>query len=248
MPGPKNKSTNSKAEAAMEKKALAEKKKEKERAAEEEKKTAAEWSVGSNARAAGRAAVDAEKQAEKFRQEMEKKKALAEDEAATAGVPKPKKKGKKKGDDVSALLMAGLSSKEAKQKKGPVVAKKDPAVEEAKAKAKEEAERKARAKGIVMNHQDDLMVENVNRRNDEEESATGIDGAISLLSVTGGGGAGKPESKNLKALYAAFEEKTIAQLKTEQPGLKLSQYKDRCFALWSKSPENPKNQLGGAQK
>lgn len=189
-------------------------------------------------RAAGRAAAEAEKHAEKMRREMDKKQALEEDEAMNAGVPKPKKKGKK-GDDVSALLMAGLNSKEAKKK--PAATKKpDPTADAVRAKAKEAkelAERKARAKGIVL-EQDHLLVENTNRQVEDEESATGIDGALSMLGVSGSRG----DSKRQKVLYAAFEEKTIAQLKEEQPGLKLSQYKDKCFALWAKSPENPKNQ------
>lgn len=189
-------------------------------------------------RAAARAVADADKHAEKMRREMEKKKALEEDEASNAGVPKPKKKGKK-GDDVSTLLMAGLNSKEAK-KKTISNKKPDPAAEAARAKAKkakEDAEQKARAKGIVMD-QDHLLVENMNRQAEDEENATGIDGALSMLGVSQ-----KVESKNLKVLYNAFEQKTIAQLREEQPGLKLSQYKDKCFALWAKSPENPKNQV-----
>ena len=47
---------------------------------------------------------------------------------------------------------------------------------------------------------------------------------------------------NLKAAHAAFEEREIARLKDENPGLKLSQYKERAFKAWEKSPENPANQ------
>jgi len=45
----------------------------------------------------------------------------------------------------------------------------------------------------------------------------------------------------MKALYSAFEERELARLKVDQPGLKLSQYKERIFALWQKSNENPQN-------
>jgi hypothetical protein len=31
-------------------------------------------------------------------------------------------------------------------------------------------------------------------------------------------------------------------MKEDLPGLKLSQYKDRIFEAWKKSPENPANQ------
>jgi hypothetical protein len=40
----------------------------------------------------------------------------------------------------------------------------------------------------------------------------------------------------------AFEERMIPQLKEEYPGMKLSQYKERCFEAWKRSPENPMNQ------
>jgi hypothetical protein len=46
----------------------------------------------------------------------------------------------------------------------------------------------------------------------------------------------------MKALYAAFEERELARLKVDQPGLKLSQYKERVFAAWQKSPDNPNNE------
>ena len=39
-----------------------------------------------------------------------------------------------------------------------------------------------------------------------------------------------------------FEEREIARLKDENPGLKLSQLKERAFNAWQKSPDNPKNQ------
>ena len=44
-----------------------------------------------------------------------------------------------------------------------------------------------------------------------------------------------------------YEEREIARLKDENPGLKLSQLKERAFASWQKSPENPKNQEGAVE-
>ena len=32
-------------------------------------------------------------------------------------------------------------------------------------------------------------------------------------------------------------------MKSDHPGLKLSQYKERIFELWKLAPENPKNQI-----
>ena len=34
----------------------------------------------------------------------------------------------------------------------------------------------------------------------------------------------------------------MPQVKEDYPGLKLSQYKEKIFQLWKKSPENPANQ------
>jgi hypothetical protein len=35
----------------------------------------------------------------------------------------------------------------------------------------------------------------------------------------------------------------MAEVKADYPGLRLTQYKEKIFALWKKSPENPENQL-----
>ena len=46
-----------------------------------------------------------------------------------------------------------------------------------------------------------------------------------------------------QAEFKKFEEAELARLKVDQPGLKLSQYKERCWQAWQKSPENPMNQV-----
>ena len=79
-----------------------------------------------------------------------------------------------------------------------------------------------------------------NKALDEEGgAASGIDGALGALDISGGGD-GKVQST--KALYKAFEERKMAELKEDYPNLKMSQYKDKVFNLWKKSPENPANQ------
>ena len=103
----------------------------------------------------------------------------------------------------------------------------------------------------------------------EVVNGSGVDGALAALeiSVTGkvsgrGGGAtvvsprgggsreggvaaggvvdAHPE-KRRKALYREFEDRMLIALKEDHPGLKLSQYKERIFKAWEKSPENPAN-------
>ena len=46
---------------------------------------------------------------------------------------------------------------------------------------------------------------------------------------------------SLRREVAALKEE-LARLKADNPGLKRSQYQERCWAAWQKSPENPMNQ------
>ncbi|KAI8586122.1 hypothetical protein HDU89_005656 [Geranomyces variabilis] len=86
-----------------------------------------------------------------------------------------------------------------------------------------------------------------------EFAASGLDDALSLLDVavapsSGGGGVKGSDKierhpeKRMKSAWAAFEEREMPILKAEQPGLRLSQYKQALAKKWKKSPENPMNQ------
>ena len=175
-----------------------------------------------------------------MRKDREKADAEAAEEEMVSGVVVVKKKPAKKKDDVSALLMAGLPKKKA-VKKGPALTA--PSEQNAMRQAQQDAERKVMSKkGIVMVADDDLFVANDNHAlMDEDESATGLENAISMLKT---GEAQPAESKNMRVLYAAFQDKTMPALREEHPGLKLSQYKEKCFALWQKHPDHPNNRVG----
>ena len=82
---------------------------------------------------------------------------------------------------------------------------------------------------------DDLVGRSANKAIDDLVS--GIDGALQGLGIEGSSGPGN------KALYKAFEERMLPQMKDDYPGLKLSQYKDKIFQTWKKSPENPANHI-----
>ena len=82
-----------------------------------------------------------------------------------------------------------------------------------------------------------VLAENSNSLDDID--ASGIDAAVAALAVNADTPSGK--RVNLKALYKEFEEAELVRLKDEHPGLKLSQYKDRCWTNWQKSPANPMN-------
>lgn len=77
--------------------------------------------------------------------------------------------------------------------------------------------------------------------------ASGIDGALDALAVSGASrqrpaAAERHPERRQKAAYAAWEERMMPQLREENPGLKRSQLKERLFDMWKKSPDNPMNQ------
>lgn len=53
----------------------------------------------------------------------------------------------------------------------------------------------------------------------------------------------KHPEKRLKAAYQAFEQKYMPRLKEENPTLRMSQLKQILFKDWSKSSENPLNNV-----
>ena len=83
-----------------------------------------------------------------------------------------------------------------------------------------------------------------NVANADAAMGTGVDQALKAMSM----GAGKEDlhpEKRIKALHKAFEVKMMPQMKEDYPGLRQSQYKEKIFQLWKKSPENPMNQSRG---
>ncbi|KAI6241261.1 Non-specific serine/threonine protein kinase [Aphelenchoides fujianensis] len=111
------------------------------------------------------------------------------------------------------------------------------------AKRKEDEERRRQqeqkaleAKKIVQS--EDLLTENVNRLVIEGESARNVDEAISILGSKETPTDKHPE-KRMRAAYAAFEERRLAELKAEKSTLTLSQMKQLLRKEWQRSPENP---------
>ncbi len=240
---------NQKAAAAMEKKAAAQAVKDAKAAAEREKQVAAEWSKGANNRGAARSQAAADKADEAARKKREKAALLAEEESAMGSGGKAKKtptlskgKGKKKKNDLSLLEDALVSGaeKKVKAKKRAEQAKAEKLKEEAS--KKKEAEKPldpllANTEGMIQGTEDDLVGRAANKALDTQD-ASGIDGALDAMNISVGG-----EPKSAKALFKAFEERLLPEMKEDYPGLKLSQYKDKIFQKWKKSPENPANQV-----
>ena len=175
---------------------------------------------------------------------------LKEDEAThpTTVGKKPKKKGKDDFDLLNAALASAPKTKAQKQQELKKKQDEQRRKEEDEARARNEERRqkeaderkKAAAKGIVLNHGDDLMRENTNRQETDFEDVSGLEAAIGVLSAGGGEEEDAHPERRQKALHNAYYEKMLPVVKHEQPGLKLSQYKERIFEMWKVSPENPR--------
>ena len=241
---------NAKAAAAMEKKAAAQAVKDAKAAADHEKQLQADWSNGANNKGAARSQAAAAKADELARKKREKAALLAEEEEALGSGGKAKKtptlskkKGKKKNNDLSLLEDALVSGAEKKQKakKRADLAKAEKLKAEA-AKKQKEVEKPmdpllANTEGMIRGTEDDLVGRAANKALDEENGGSGLDGALNSMNISVGG-----QPTSAKGLFKAYEERMMSQIKEDYPGLKLSQYKDKIFQKWKKSPENPANQ------
>ena len=247
MAGKKQAGPSAKAVAGKAKKDEVEAKKQ---AVEDVKKAAAEdveWSKGANNKKASRDDAAASKADETARKKREKEalQAAEEEELGQGGTKKstagPKKKGKPKSDLgmlEDALQKSG--EKKFKKTKEDLLAK--------KAKAAETTVKEPVALdpllantqsmiGSLIDGDDEGMGRNANKARMEAD-ASGIDAALDTMKIKTPGGA-----TSSKALYNEFEERMLPEVKDDYPGLRLTQYKEKVWALWKKSADNPANQL-----
>ena len=97
------------------------------------------------------------------------------------------------------------------------------------------------AAGIKKKIVEESIDENINRTDIWHINARNIDQALESFSAND-----KPNmnvSTRLKASYLGFEEKRLAELKKENPRLKLSQLKEIVWKEFQKSSSNPLNQV-----
>lgn len=209
-------------------------------------------------------ASTAAKADEAARKRREKAELLAAEEAAMGSGKTVKskfgaasKKGGKKKNDLSLLEDALVSDaeKKTKEKKRLERIKKEREAQQAAEREKKQKEEQAQKDPLLANTEamigmdgpdeeggDAMAVgRKANVAGMEDIQASGLDSALSKLSVGGGGDDRHPE-KRMKAAYKAYEEKMMPEVKEQYPGLKRQQYLDKIFALWKKSPENPMNQ------
>lgn len=254
------KGINEKKQKGMEIKAANKAKKDAVAAAEQKRREDEEWSKGANSRSVDRATAMAEKADEQARKRAEKAALLAAEEAAMSGKPvkklstasNSKKGGKKKLNDVSLLEDALVSDadKKVKAQKRAARLKRE---QEERERMERERQREMEKKNLdpLMANTDAMIGDSINvveveggRLNASlvpgEIDASGIDAALSSMKLASGVVDDHPE-KRMKALHKAFEEKMMPEMKKEYPGLKRSQYLEKIFILWKKSPENPMN-------
>ena len=237
---------------------------------EEERQEAHEWSKGAKDNSKQKEKED--KEAEKLRLKAEKAALEQADEAEAAKVARVGSGGgggsagktKKQKDDANLLAAAlseipkSKSEKEAEKKTKEAAEKRK--LEEKKKADKEESQKKKedelakmKAKGIVVDASEELMIEvkklNLAVGSDvavgsdgqviESMGASNIEDALNMSIFGGAAESASKEQQNLKTLYRAFCEREMPILKADLPGLRMTQYRQRVFDLWTKSPENP---------
>lgn len=241
MAGGKKGGPNAKQVAGRAKKAENEAQKQAELDRQAQAKEAAEWKKGANVRRAARDDAAQQKADEMARKKQEKAELLAAEEAELGkggkakGPNRIRTKSKKK-DDLSLLedtLVKG-ADKKVKKKKEEEALKKKKQEEAEKKKEQKEDPLLANTANMIGTTEQVGREANVARM---EEGASGIDAALQSLNVSVGG----EEVKSFKALYKAFEDRMLPQVRSDYPGLRLSQLKEKVWALWKKSPENPEN-------
>lgn len=246
-----------------EKKVASQAVKDADKARKTEAAIAADWADPTLAKKAAAANSAAAKTDEAARKKREKEALLAAEDAALGsggkikskfGAATTKKGGSKKKDDFSLLedALIGDAEKKAKEKKRLERLKKERegmASIEAERKAKEEQANKdpllantEAMHGLMPDGDDSLASRNVATMSDVH--GTGVDAALSAMSLGGGKTDEHPE-KRMKAAYKAYEEKMMPEMKIQFPGLKRQQYLDKIFTSWKKSPENPMNLIRG---
>jgi murein DD-endopeptidase MepM/ murein hydrolase activator NlpD len=237
----------------MERKAAAAGEKDRRRMEEEERAEAATWAVGSNAKLEARMREEDEKAMARAAKKAEIERQLEEESQGVVAARKTKKKGKDDFDKLNEALAAVPKTKAQREAEAANKRKEEALRLEAERRerrleeerAQEEVRKRAAARGIVVDHSESLLLEaNPNHRHLEDsedafESATGLENAIDALAVGGAGAEDQHPEKRLKALYNAFFERNLPEMKESHPGLKLSQYKERIFEMWKTSPENP---------
>jgi hypothetical protein len=240
----KPKGTNEKKEKGMAQKAasaaqLAHKQQQRLEAQEAE-----DWNKGANVKQLNKAEEAARKADLAAAKQREKAELLAQEEASLT--VKKKKVAQKQKNPLDALEASLIQSADKKVKQ-----KKEQALTRANVgnAPKQDAvpldPLLANTQAMIGSIDDDTVVgRDANRaRMQADEAASGIDAALDSLTVSSSSNGQQQPIKSAKALYAEFEASMLPRVKDDHPGLRLTQYKEKVWALWKKSAENPANQM-----
>ncbi|EJT48260.1 hypothetical protein A1Q1_02728 [Trichosporon asahii var. asahii CBS 2479] len=208
---------NAKKESGRAKKAENEAKKAEAAAAQKEKAEADKWKSG--AKGASKADLAAAKQAEAAAKKAEREALLAAEEASMPTKKAAPKAGQKKKPSSSAggfaKTNAGVSAFRTDDPQG---LRRDP-------------EREVQSLSAVGVDEMLEALEIVNEKTDKSSQGTKAAGIDT-----------HPE-RRVKAAFNAYLERELPKYKEEYPGLRQNQYRDRLWAQFQKSSENPMNQL-----
>eukprot|EP01060_Flectonema_neradi_P009298 TRINITY_DN16639_c2_g1_i2.p1 TRINITY_DN16639_c2_g1~~TRINITY_DN16639_c2_g1_i2.p1 ORF type:complete len:242 (+),score=84.27 TRINITY_DN16639_c2_g1_i2:52-726(+) len=177
--------------------------------------------------------------------------AKAADDAywADSGDKKANKKSNKKEAEAEKARAKAARAEEKraleKEEEANMKSKKPDKVTKAmidKEMAKNKPKPKAAPAGVVSVEQQNKLLNHTSNKIEKDVDASDLKSAVEQLErvnfATEESQDAHPERRRKQA-HLAFEEKTIPQLKADNPGLKHSQLKEMCFKLWQKSPENP---------
>merc|ERR1711865_62105 len=139
--------------------------------------------------------------------------------------------------------------KKAASKKKPGAAKKvtkQQLEQRAEKKKEQEAQlveqQKQEAKNITTEDEYASIVDQKIDNRSTDISAQNIDDAVAAAADLNLEDAPKERQIGQKAAFSAYEEAQMPIMKSDFPGLKRSQYKEKIFQQWQKAPENPRNQ------
>ena len=199
----------------------------------------ASWNIGVNKKALERD----NKKIEKHEKQMEKKKIMDElltNEDCLIKGKKPKGKGT---DNNLKMLNDALKSapkskiqKEKEIKDKEMEKKRNEAnllMEQQQQKKQQQdiEEKKLKEKGIIYDRDFDVKFEN--KSFEDEINITGINEVLDALQ----------SNNKLNSTYNKFYNEQMEILKQQNPGLRLSQYKDKIQKLWKSSDQNPNNKI-----
>jgi hypothetical protein len=101
--------------------------------------------------------------------------------------------------------------------------------------------RAALKKTIGVDNYERLLDERVDNRMESVVDARSLDDAVRQMGGIELEDVDRHPERRAKALFAAYFERRLPEMKEEKPGLKLMAYKSKIFDEWQRSPENPRN-------